>query len=179
MTDADGSDRVEPEFAADEVSTLRGFLAYQRATFAWKCEGLDARALATTVAASSMTLGGMLKHLAFVETQWVTHRLAGRAMPQPWASVDWAADPDWDWTSAARDTPDRLWSLWRGSVGDSDAAIDAALVAVGMDGLTSIARGDGARFSLRWVVVHLIEEYARHNGHADLIREAIDGRVGE
>ena len=118
-------------------------------------------------------------HLAFVETQWVTRRLAGRAMPQPWASVDWAADPDWDWTSAARDTPDRLWSLWRDSVGDSDAAIDAALDAVGMDGLTSIARGDGARFSLRWVVVHLIEEYARHNGHADLIREAIDGRVGE
>ena len=103
MTDGDVPGRNEPAFDADEVETLRAFLAYQRATFAWKCEGLDARALATTVAASTMTLGGMLKHLAFVETQWVTHRLAGRPWPQPWTSVDWAAEPDWDWTSAAHD----------------------------------------------------------------------------
>ncbi|MGJ0121607.1 DUF664 domain-containing protein [Williamsia sp. MIQD14] len=121
----------------------------------------------------------MIKHLAFVETQWVTHRLAGRPMPQPWAAADWAADPDWDWTSAADDTPDELWSLWRHAVTESEALIDTALATIGIEGLATIARGDGALVGVRWLLVHLIEEYARHNGHADLIREAIDGRVGE
>ncbi|MGZ8180044.1 DinB family protein [Williamsia sp. SKLECPSW1] len=179
MTDPDVPGRDEPPFAADEVTTLRTFLAYQRATFAWKCEGLDEAGLATTVGASSMTLGGMLKHLAFVETQWVMHRLAGRPWAEPWASADWAADPDWDWTSAADDTPDELWALWRGAVAEADGVVDGAIETDGLDVVARRPRGDGALVSLRWLLVHLIEEYARHNGHADLIREAIDGRVGE
>lgn len=179
MTDPDVPGRDEPPFAAGEVETLRSFLAFQRATFAWKCEGLDARGLATTVAASSMTLAGMLKHLAFVETQWVLFRLAGEQWPQPWADVDWSADPDWDWESAAQDSPEELWALWRRSVDAADAAITAALADGGPERIAVRPRGDGALVSVRWLLVHLIEEYARHNGHADLIREAIDGRVGE
>ena len=179
MTDPEVPGRDEPPFAADEVTTLRTFLAYQRATFAWKCEGLDARGLATTVAASSMTLGGMLKHLAFVETQWVVHRMDGDDWPEPWGSVDWDSDPDWDWNSAADDSPDELWSLWRESVTRAEDSISAVLADRGVEAIARRPRGDGALVSLRWLLVHLIEEYARHNGHADLIREAIDGRVGE
>ena len=179
MTDPEVPGRAEPPFAADEVETLRAFVAYQRATVAWKCEGLDARGLATTVAASSMTLGGMLKHLAFVETQWVVHRLAGEPMPEPWASVDWTDDPDWDWTSAAQDAPDELWALWRSAVARSDEVISRVVADEGVAAIARRPRGDGARVSARWLLVHLVEEYARHAGHADLIREAIDGRVGE
>lgn len=179
MTDPEVPGREEPPFDADEVTTLRTFLAYQRATFAWKCEGLDARGLAVTVAASSMTLGGMLKHLAFVETQWVVHRMAGDSWPEPWASVDWDADRDWDWNSAADDSPDELWALWRASVDRAEDIITGVFGDRGVEAIARRPRGDGALVSLRWLLVHLIEEYARHNGHADLIREAIDGRVGE
>jgi uncharacterized damage-inducible protein DinB len=179
MTDPEVPGRVEPPFDADEVTTLRTFLAYQRATFAWKCAGLGAAGLATTVAASSMTLGGMLKHLAFVETQWVVHRMAGDDWPRPWDTVDWGADPDWDWHSAADDSPDELRVQWRESVDRAEDTISAVLADRGVEAMSRRPRGDGALVSLRWLLVHLIEEYARHNGHADLIREAIDGLVGE
>ena len=89
--------------AGDETATLLGFLEYQRATFAWKCSGLDAAGLAATVGASSMTLGGMLKHLAYVEDVWFSRFLYGQDPAPPWDTVDWDADPDWDWHSAAAD----------------------------------------------------------------------------
>ncbi len=179
MTDPEVPGRDEPPFAADEVTTLRTFLAYQRATFAWKCEGLDAAGLAATVAASSMTLGGMLKHLAFVETQWVVHRMAGDDWPEPWASVDWDADPTGIGTRRPTTTPTSCGGCGRESVARAEDIISAVLADRGVQAVALRPRGDGALVSLRWLLVHLIEEYARHNGHADLIREAIDGRVGE
>ena len=97
MTDLDEHGRPEPPFASDETATLLGFLECQRATLAWKCSGLDAAGLSTTVAASSMTLGGILKHLAYVEEYWFAQRLHGRDRGSPWDTVDWDADPDWDW----------------------------------------------------------------------------------
>src|SRR4051812_49544990 len=115
MTVIDDQGRPEPPVAAGEVATLLGFLDYQRATFAWKCQGLDADGLGTTVAASTMTLGGMLKHLALVERSWFSEDLHGRPMGAPWDDVDWKADRDWDWHSAAEDTPEQLWALWRGA----------------------------------------------------------------
>ncbi len=179
MSDIDEQGRPEPPFAADEVSTLLGFLEYQRATMAWKTAGLDAEGFTTTVAASSMTLGGMLKHLAFVEEWWFSERFAGLAQVVPWSAVDWDAEPDWDWVSAAQDTSEEIVTLWEKSVTDARDVMAAALVEGGLDQRARRPHPDGRAPTLRWIVVHMIEEYARHNGHADLIREAIDGQTGE
>jgi hypothetical protein len=101
MTQLDEQGRPEPPLAADEAATLLGFLEFQRATLAWKCGGLDGAGLRATVGASSMTLGGMLKHLAYVEGLWCSRWLHGRDPQPPWDTVDWKADPDWDWHSPA------------------------------------------------------------------------------
>lgn len=179
MTDLDGRGRPEPPYDADEQATLLGFLEYQRATFEWKCRGLDAAALRATVGASSMTLGGLIKHLAYVEDDWFSRDLFDNDRKEPWASVDWDADRDWEWHSAADDTPDDLFALWRRCVDDARAGVARALADGGLDTLTRRAFPDGRRISLRWILVHMIEEYARHNGHADLLRESIDGQTGE
>jgi len=171
---------VERPLAADETATLLGYLDYQRATFGWKCGGLDAAGLRATVAASSMTLGGMLKHMAYVEDVWLSRRLFGRAPQPPWDTVDWSADPDWDWHSAAENTPDRLYALWQDAVTRSRALVARALADGGLDRLaTGITNDRGEAPSLRWILFHMVEEYARHNGHADLIRESVDGLTGE
>src|SRR2546425_11558171 len=112
----------------------------------WKCRGLAAAGLQAKVGVSSMTLGGMLKHLAYVEDYWFSQRLHGHDRRPPFDTVDWKADPDWDWHSAAEDTPEQLFAPWR------------------------TAWPNGEAPSLRWILVHMIEEYGRHNGHADLIR---------
>ncbi|MEU6860555.1 DinB family protein [Glycomyces sp. NPDC046736] len=182
MNDAafvDEQGRTEPPVAAGEADTLIGFLDFQRATFAWKTAGLDADGLDRTVAASTMTLGGMMKHLALVEINWFAHWLFDRPEGEPWESVDWDADRDWDWNSAADDTPEELRALWQTSVDTARALTAEALADGGLDRLAANAWKDGRRVNLRWILTHMIEEYARHNGHADLIREAIDGQTGE
>jgi uncharacterized damage-inducible protein DinB len=179
VTDVDEHGRPEPPLAGDEVAVVLGFLDYQRATLAWKCDGLDAAGLAATTAASSMTLGGLLKHLAYVEDDWCSRWLHGHERSAPWDTVDWAADRDWDWHSAADDSPEQLFALWEDAVARSRALVDAALVADGMDALARRRWPDGRAPSVRWILLHLIEEYARHNGHADLLRESVDGAVGE
>jgi hypothetical protein len=179
MTDLDEQGRPEPPLADDETATLLGFLEFQRATLAWKCKGLDAAGLGATVGVSSMTLGGMLKHLALVEDSWFSEWLRGRSLPPPWDTVDWDADPDWDWHSAAGDSPEQLLTLWQDAVARSRSAVSEAM---GDSGLGQLARRtwpDGRAPSMRWILCHMIEEYARHNGHADLIRESVDGLTGE
>ncbi len=168
----------EPPVAGDETATLLGSLERQRATFAWKCGGLDAAGLRATVGASSITLGGLLKHLAYVEDHWFSRFLHGRDRQPPWDAVDWEADPDWDWHSAAEDTPEQLYGLWQGAVARSHALVAEALADGGLDRLARRTWPDGRAPSLRRILVHMIEEYARHNGHADLIRESVDGLVG-
>jgi len=175
----DDQDRPEPPYAADESTTLAAFLDYQRATLAWKCRDLDGDGLAATTAASTMTLGGMLKHLAFVESYWFSYRLRGDEPEQPWSTVDWDQDPDWEWTSAASDTPDELVAMWDSSVKASRRIAEATLAGGGLETVALRPNSDGSSPSLRWIFCHMIEEYARHNGHADLIRESIDGEVGE
>jgi hypothetical protein len=168
--------RVEPGYATDEATMLHAFLDYHRATLKWKVSGLDADGLNRTLAPSKMTLGGMLKHLALVEDNWFSVVLLGNDEAEPWRDVDWEADWDWDWHSAHADTPEDLSALF-------DAAVTRSReLTVGMDlGTASVKRSrrTDEPFTLRWILLHMIEEYARHNGHADLLREAVDGQVGE
>ncbi len=179
MKIVDDQGRPEPPLAAVEAATLLGFLDFQRATLAWKCAGLDAAGLRARTAASSMTLGGLLKHMAYVEGSWFSHSLHAREREAPFAAVDWKADPDWDWHSAAEDTPDQLRNLWQGAVDRSRERLAEALASGGLDQLARRSWPDGSAPSLRWILCHMIEEYARHNGHADLLREAVDGQTGE
>ena len=179
MTVVDEQGRPEPPLAAPEVETLVGFLEFQRATFAWKCAGLDAAGLSTSVGVSKMTLGGMLKHLALVEDWWFSQSLFGREPAPPWDAVDLDVDPEWDWDSAAHDSPDGLRTLWEAGVARSRSSVADALADGGLDLPARRRWPDGRAPSLRWILCHMIEEYARHNGHADLIREAVDGQTGE
>lgn len=179
MTEFDEQGRPEPPLAAAEVDTLLGFLEFQRSTLRWKAEGLDAVGLAATVAASSMTIGGILKHMALVEDIWFSRSLYDHEAAGPWNEVDWKADRDWEWHSASRDSPAQLLAMWQEAVDRSRALTDQALASSGLDQLAKRTWPDGRAPSLRWIVVHMIEEYARHNGHADLFRELIDGTTGE
>ena len=179
MTSTDEHGRIDPPDAGTELDTLLGFLEFHRSTLAWKTSGLDADALRTRLRPSTMTLGGLLKHLAWVEDFWFSCRLHGNPPAEPWASVDWDADSDWEWNSAALDGPDELRRLWAETVDASRIHTELALADGGLDRLAVVPRGDGGRVSLRWILVHMIEEYARHNGHADLLRENIDGSTGE
>ncbi|RRR98660.1 DinB family protein [Glycomyces terrestris] len=179
MTVIDAQGRPEPPVSGDEAAMLLGFLDYHRATLAWKVRGLDAGALRKTVGASTMTLGGMLKHLALVEVSWFSDDLFGRPAGAPWDDVDWKADPDWEWHSAAEDAPEALLALWEREVGRARALIAEALEDGGLDRPAARSWKDGRTPTLRWILLHMIEEYARHNGHADLIRESIDGQTGE
>jgi uncharacterized damage-inducible protein DinB len=180
LSNLDEQGRPEPPLAADETGTLLGFLDFQRATLAWKVSGLAAEGLRATVGPSTMTLGGMLKHLAYVEDIWFNRMLRRGDPHPPWDTVDWDADRDWDWHSAAEDSPGELLKLWQDAVERSRSLVDEALADGG--GLGQLARRtwpDGNAPSLRWILVHMIEEYSRHNGHADLLRESVDGQTGE
>jgi hypothetical protein len=171
--------RPEPPLAGDETATLLGSLERQRATLAWKCGGVDAAGLRATVGASSITLGGLLKHLAVVEETTFAWKLLGRRPGPPWDAGDWDGDPDWDWNSAADDSPEQLMVLWQDAVARSRAVVTEALASGGLDQLGRFTTDEGESPSLRRILIDLIEEYARHVGHADLIREAVDGLVGE
>jgi hypothetical protein len=169
----------EPPVAGDEAATLLGFLERQRATFAWKCGGLDAAGLRMTVGSSAMTLGGMLKHLARFEDDMSAEWLHGREQLPPWNAVDWDANHDWDWRTAAEDFPEQLYGRWQDAVARSRPLIAEAVAEGGLarrGGDSTAARN--MLPSLRYILLNMIEEYARHNGHADLIREAVDGLAG-
>lgn len=168
--------RWEPDFDADERTMLTGFLDYHRATLRWKASGLTPEQMNQRVAASDLTLAGLLKHLALVEDSWFTFRFAGRPEPEPWAGVDWDTDPDWEMRTAADDPPEALLALYDEACARSRAVIDAA---GSLDQTQAWEGWQGRPLTLRWVLLHMIEETARHNGHADLLREAIDGVTGE
>ena len=167
----------EPPAVGDEVATLLGSRERQRATFAWKSADLDAAGLLERVGVSAVTLGGLLKHLAFMEDINFTRDLAAQPLPPPWDTVDRRAEPGWEWRSAAEDSPEQLYALWQAAVDRSRAAVRAALAQGGPDHL--FRTPGGSESTLRRLLVDMIEEYARHTGQADLIREAVDGRTGE
>ncbi|NYD40189.1 DinB family protein [Nocardioides panaciterrulae] len=169
----------EPPVAGTEVEHLLAALDRQRATFRWKAADLDPAGLRVRVGASAVTIGGLLKHLAWVEAYYFTLKLSGESPGAPWEGVDWDATPDWEWTSAAEDSPEELYALWDGAAARSRADLEAALAAGGLDQPVNLGWPDGRRPSLRRLLFDLVEEYGRHTGHADLIREAVDGRTGE
>ena len=168
--------RPEPPLDGGEVETLLGFLDHQRATLAWKCRGLDDEQLRVTLPPTTMSLGGMLKHLARVEDNWFSEVVGERARSAPWDTMAWAAE----WRDAAAESGDDLRRLWADRVERSRQVV-AARLGGGEAALGDVhpAWGGQGLVSLRWVLVHMIEEYARHNGHADLLRESIDGETGE
>jgi len=173
VNDADAQNH--PAAPGDEATTLLGFLERQRATFAWKSDGLDATGLRANLAPSSMTLGGMLKHLARFEDDMSTEWLHGGQQLPPWNGIDWETDREWDWRTAADETPEQLYARWQAAVVRSRALFAEALA-------TRAPHQPGNEItglpSIRTILLNMIEEYARHNGHADLIRESVDGLVG-
>ena len=177
MTDSDYP--WEPPVAGSETEHLVGALDRLRTTFRWKAGDLDATGLQTRIGASSLTLGGLLKHLALVEDHLFTTKLRGEPPGEPWETTYRDDVPDWEFVSAADDSPDQLYALWDGAVERSRARLDEALADGGLDQLVHAAWPNGRHASLRRLVCDLIEEYGRHTGHADLLREAVDGLVGE
>lgn len=173
------STRVDPPLVAGEAEMLLAWLDYHRATLRSKAAGLGADQLRATHPPSTLTLGGLLKHLALVEDHWFSVVLLGEQPVEPWRSADWEADGDWEMHSAVDDSPEELHRLFDDACAASDRILERVLAEDGLDRLSvKESRHHGGRFSLRWIVLHMIEEYARHNGHADLIRESVDGTTG-
>jgi Protein of unknown function (DUF664) len=170
----------EPPFNGDEAAAVFGALHRQRTTFRWKCADLDAAGLRATTAASKLTLGGLLKHLAVQEDYSFQVKILGAPMPEPWDLSVWETQgDDWEFDSAAVDAPDKLYSLWDTAVSRSRSAFAEIADRGGLDSAAAITLPDGGPVNVRRIVMDLLEEYARHTGHADILREAIDGRVGE
>ncbi|GAA2156528.1 DinB family protein [Kitasatospora kazusensis] len=164
--------RIDPPLAADETTMLTAWLDFHRATLALKCEGLTDEQLRTRpVAPSSLSLLGLVRHMAEVEQAWFVSRLAG----QETEDIYWTEE-DEDADFNAVDTADvaGAFATWQAQIALARAAADGL-------SLDTVAKkpARGREVTLRWILVHMIEEYARHNGHADLLREAIDGSTGE
>jgi uncharacterized damage-inducible protein DinB len=164
-------ERPMPPLNADERTTLESWLDFHRVTLAMKCEGLDDEQAAAPAPPSGLTLTGLVQHMAEVERNWFRRVLAGEQAPPIY---DPAADPD---------GPDGGFQLagsasLRGALATWRAEIDRAREHCAERALTDTGRFMQQDVSLRWIYVHMIEEYARHNGHADLLRERIDGTTG-
>lgn len=171
-------EELDPERVprGDELTLLTRYLDFYRAIIVRKVEGLSQAQLASQLTPSSLTLAGLIKHLAMVEDFWFGERVLGHPSSEPWASVDWDADPDWEFHSATDDDPAELIQMYEQACARSRAAVTE----VGdLDAVTKQPNRRGHTFSLRWVLIHMIEETCRHAGHADLLRESIDGKTGD
>ena len=169
----------EPPLSGTEAEHLIGALDRLRWTFRWKADGLSAEGLAARLGPSSLTLGGLLKHLAVQEDYAASHKLTGTPMPAEWDANGWDGDNDWEFSSAASDPPETLYAGYDGAVARSRAAWAAYIADGGLDQQVHLADVIGQPVSARRVLCDLVEEYGRHTGQADLLREAVDGRVGE
>ena len=160
----------------DERQMLTEFLDYQRTVLLRKTEGITDDQAAQAVAPSDLTLGGLLKHMAYVESNWSSYVFRGEDPESPWADAPWGDSPDWELTSAADHTIVELQEMYRAAWSSADAIYGAAL---SLDAVAVRTGGDGRHPSVRWILIHLIEEYARHLGHADYLRQGIDGATGD
>ncbi|MGI8667352.1 MAG: DUF664 domain-containing protein [Jatrophihabitans sp.] len=176
MTDATTEPVLtEPPLAGTELDTLIGALERNRRTLVWKCGDLDAAAMARTIDASSITLGGLIRHLTEVEADTFAWKLHDQS--RTGAGDDNAEDDGWAWTADA--DVDELWRQWHAAVARSRELVARALADGGLDRARGHEFAGWGTPSLRRLLIDMVEEYARHTGHADLIREVIDGRVGE
>ncbi|ARX80842.1 MULTISPECIES: DinB family protein [Streptomyces] len=171
-TTGSGADRFSGPATGDERALLVGVLAAQRATLALKCAGLGAELAQRSVTPSTLSLLGLVRHLADVERRWFRRVLAAADAPPLFSSP---AEPDADFTGALPDPAltAAAWEAWRAEVAFAERFVTDA-PHLDVEG-TDSWRGT---VSLRWVLIHMVEEYARHNGHADLLRERIDGAIG-
>jgi uncharacterized damage-inducible protein DinB len=168
--------RQDPDpMTTSERDALGQYLDYQRETILLKTEGLGKEQLGRRIPSSGLTLAGLLYHLAFVEEDWFEVDFLGLPRRQEW-QVDWAADRDYEFRVALDMEPDELRRRYRDAC---DRSRRVTADARDLDQLSVSTPIDGRPFTLRWMMLHLIEETARHAGHADLLREAIDGAVGE
>jgi hypothetical protein len=169
----------EPPFHGSEAEHLLGSLDRLRATFRWKADGLDTAQLRTRLPTARLTVGGLVKHLAAQEDYASAVKIAGGRMPEAWHDHGWDGDDDWEFTSAAEQTADELYALYDGAVARSRALVATAVEKRGLGGDSGVTLDDGTKASIRRVLFDLLEEYGRHTGHVDLVREAVDGRIGE
>jgi uncharacterized damage-inducible protein DinB len=160
--------RTDPPTVGPEKVMLEAFLDYHRATLLQKVSGVSDADLRRQLVPSLTTLLGLVKHLAYVERSWFQIVFAGEDLPVPWTKDD----PDPDFRIASGETTEEILALYREQVARSRAITAAA-------SLDDLARSPGRECTLRWIMVHMIEETARHNGHADILRELIDGATGE
>ncbi|WP_405550505.1 DinB family protein [Streptomyces microflavus] len=167
------AERSEPAIDAAERPMLEGWLDYHRETLAMKCAGLtDAQLREASVPPSAFSLLGLVQHLAEVERFWFREILAGEELPDLYSTEE---DPDGDFTVAESATWAGTESVWRAEI----AAARRNAAAYGLDDLSRGVGSAGKPFNLPWIYAHMIEEYARHNGHADLVRERVDGATGD
>ncbi len=173
-----GEPFFEPPVAGDEYGALFGALERQRATFRYKCDDLDEAGLRAKLATSTLSLGGLLVHLALVEEYTVGVKIEGGRLSARWSvlSEDEGEGAEFQWaeTASARE----IYNLYDEVVAECRRRLER-VAAGGLDQLVVAAWPDGRRANVRRIVTDLLEEYARHTGHADLLREAVDGRVGE
>jgi uncharacterized damage-inducible protein DinB len=153
---------------------LLAFLDFYRAALVDRALELTHEQLNIGHPPSSLTLSRLIGHMALVEYTWFRERFAGDEIPEPFAALDWDADRDAEMTLAQTWSIDELLAQFSAAVADSRARIDTAS---SLNQLSIHTNREGEQWSLRWILVHMIEEYARHCGHADLIRESIDGDV--
>ena len=165
----------EPSMTADEVEMLQFSLARTRAQFAWKVGGLDAAGLRQPHPPSAITLGGLIKHIARCEDNLTAAFVTGEPVDPWWRG----SDSDSAWISAAADSPEKLYALWQAAVERSQTAWARVFANGDLDQPSKFATPSGEHPNMRRALIDLIEHYIRHTGHADLIREAVDGRVGE
>ncbi len=173
MTQTPPLDRRDPPEAASENDMLPAFLDYHRATLLWKVDGLSEADLRRPLTPSGMSLLGLVKHLAYVERWWFQAVFAGEDVSFPWTDTD----PDADWRVEGDESAAAIFDLYRAEVARSRAIVAAA--DLNDQARRPRTRPSGGIQTLRWIVLHMIGETARHNGHADLMREAIDGATGE
>ena len=168
--------RAEPPTSGPELQALTGFLDQQRETILRKTVGLTREQLAQPLPPSSLTLAGLVNHLALVEDSWFRDRFAGLPEDPLWAGHDWEADPDYEFRTAVELDPEQLLQRYRDACARSREVVARA---GSLDQLSAGTSREGSNWDLRWILIHMLEETARHAGHTDLLREAIDGAVGE
>lgn len=162
-------ERLQRRGNGSERELLERFLDFERDTLLWKASGLSEEQLRKPLTPSGMSLLGLIKHLAYVERNWFQMRFLGLDVYIPWRQDD----PDGDFRIEPDETPESVFTLYRGEIEESRRIVAAT------DSLETVALDPNRPVTMRWILIHMIQETARHAGHADLMREATDGQTGE